>query len=184
MKLNENTLTILNIIITASIALITTLLTSRYTSKPEKQKTARFMFDNCYSPIYSLVEYKLFSKDITIEEVQEIGYDIIKICNSANNYYFPSIKIYAERLANSNVGNYNKNWDYFCSRFSMRYDSVCRMIGLPIRNSAYRLNRQHFISNWHFARLFAKNNWLTLLYCMLLIILSGYLCYINFANHT
>ncbi|ALS03083.1 hypothetical protein ATZ33_17375 [Enterococcus silesiacus] len=171
MKLDENQINILNIGLTAIIAIFTSILTSRHISRPEKQQTARLIFEKCYSPIYSLVEYQLFSKEMTKIEVNKIGNQIIEICDSADNYYFPSVKIYAERMAKADSSSYMEQWEYFSERFSMRYDNVCREIGVPIRNNAYRLNRRQYKDNFSFYRLFFKNNWLDLLFIIFLITL-------------
>lgn len=140
MELSENTLNILNILLTALIAIISGFITSKYTTKPEKQKTSRLIFEKCYTQIYSLVEYDLYSNKLTLDKVRKYGYQIIEICEQSNNYFYPSVKIYAERLANSDSGNYQEHWSYFSNRFSFRYDTVCNDIGLPLRNHAYRIN--------------------------------------------
>ena len=116
---NENTLSIINIAITVLLSLLTSLIAAKHVAKPEKQRTSRMIFDNCYSKIYSLVEYKLYSTGVTLVEVREIGIEIISICDSANYYYYPSVKHYAERMRDSNSSNYMENWQYLLSNSSL-----------------------------------------------------------------
>lgn len=163
----ENSVTIINILITALIAIVSSLITSHYATKPEKQITSRLIFDKCYSKIYSVVEYDLHSKDITLEKARYYGNEIVKICDQSNYYFYPSVKIYAERLVKSNKANYQENWDYFSMRFSLRYDTVCKDIGLPLRNHAYRLNRGQYRDNWDFFRLMISNDWPSVLFIIL-----------------
>lgn len=179
MVLSENILTLLNIIITALIAILTSFITSRYTTKPEKQKTSRLIFENCYSKIYSLVEFDLFSKDISLFKVRDYGEKIVEICNNSNNYYFPSVKIYAERLEKSTKDDYQENWEYFSQRFSFRYDSVCKNIGLPLRNSAYRINRNHYKNNRNLIYFALKNDWGSVISLIILFALMIFLFKIN-----
>lgn len=171
LELNENIVSIFNVLITALIAVVSGIITSKYSTRPEKQVTSRMMFDKCYSKIYSLTEYELFSKNMTLEKVRHLGAEIIEICNNADNYFFPSIKVHAEWLRNSNQDNFQENWDYFSSRFSMRYDIVCKDIGLPLRNKAYRMNRKQYVNEWHFFRLYAQNQWPSLLFIILLFLI-------------
>jgi len=171
MELNENIISIVNVLITALIAVVTSIITSKYSTKVEKQITSRIIFDKCYSKIYTLTEYELFSKKITLEKVKHLGTEIIKICNSADNYFAPSIKVHAEWLRDSNEANFQENWDYFSSRFSMRYDIVCKDIGLPLRNKAYLINRRQYVDKWHYYRLFAQTQWPSLLFMILLLLI-------------
>ncbi|WP_270345790.1 hypothetical protein [Enterococcus thailandicus] len=171
MDLSENTLNILNILLTALIAIISGFITSKYTTRPEKQKTSRLIFEKCYTQIYSLVEYDLYSKKLTLDKVRKYGYQIIEICEQSNNYFYPSVKIYAERLINSDSDNYQEQWNYFSTRFSLRYDTVCKDIGLPLRNHAYRVNRKQYENNWDLIRLILLNQWSDTLFLVLLLLI-------------
>lgn len=171
MDLSENTLTILNIFLTALIAIITSVITSKYSAKPEKQKTSRIMFDVCYSKIYSLVEYDLYSENITLEQVQAYGSEIVSICDGANNYFFPSVKVHAEWLRDSTESNYKETWLYFSKRFSLRYDTSCKDIGLPLRNKSYRINRNHYVDKWEHFKLNTLSEWPYFLFISITILI-------------
>ena len=175
MASNESTLSIINIAITVLLSLLTSLIAAKHVAKPEKQRTSRLIFDNCYSKIYSLVEYKLYSKDVTLVEVREIGNEIVSICDSVIYYYYPSVKHYAERMRDSDNSNYMENWQYFSKRFSMRYDTVCRDIGLPLRNNAYRLNHNQYQTDLEFWIYLIKNEWLEALFLLFIITVVIYL---------
>lgn len=169
--LSENAISFFNILITTIVALITAFLTSKYNAKPEKQITSRLIFDKCYTHIYSLVEYDLYSKTLTLQQVRDYGQDIIDICDQANNYFYPSIRVHAEWLRESNQENYQETWMYFSKRFSYRYDTVCKDIGIPLRNKAYRINRNHYHSNWELTRLALINDWPNALFMLILLLL-------------
>ncbi len=147
---------ILPAIITSAIAFLSALIGSRNFRNSDKRNTRRKMIENCYLPLYNLLEYKLY-QDLTLEKTQEIGKEIVSIFTSSNQYFYPSLKIYAERLVSSNQNNYFENWLYFCNRFDKEYDRSCKLIGLPIRSRAYRINRKQFHGNKQFYRIYFLN---------------------------
>lgn len=172
---DSNFFSLVEVVTTVLLAISTGILTSRITLKPEKQITARMMFDKNFSKIFYLTEPYLFSKEITLDETIDLGNQILEICNNSEGYYHPSIKSYARRLANSYDRDYQENWDYFSERFSMRYDKMCLSIGVPLRNSAYRVNYNQYHSNAKFWWLILKNDWLSFLLYSLMIIFVFYL---------
>lgn len=171
MILSENASTILDTLTTIGIALFTSLLAARYTSKPERQKTSRLLFEKSFSLIFVRVEKKLYSKEISLHEVHSFGKEILEICVKSNGYYHPSIKAYAEKLASATNQNYKEEWLYFSERFSMRYDATCKTIGLPLRNSSYRINHNQFSSRYRLLWLAVKNDWPSVGFALILLIL-------------
>ncbi|MCM2138930.1 hypothetical protein [Vagococcus fluvialis] len=174
--LNDNNIfSLVEVITTILLAIATGILASKITLKPEKQITARMMFDKSFSKIFYLTEPYLFSKEITLKQVNDLGNQIHEICNNSEGYYHPSIKSYARRLAKAYEGNYKEEWEYFSERFSMRYDKICLSIGVPLRNSAYRVNYRQYHSNAKFWWLIFKNDWFAFLIYLLMIIFVFYL---------
>ncbi|WP_203249310.1 hypothetical protein [Sporosarcina beigongshangi] len=71
-----------------------------------------------------------------------------------NMYYYPSLKIYAERLRIASEENYQELWGYFSGRFGDEYDRISRSIGVPIRTRVYRLSRSHYKDQGHWWRIY------------------------------
>ena len=174
--MNENNINSwIDLITTISIAIITVIFTSRFTLKPEKQSTDRMMFDRNKKKIFSKVEPFIFSKNISLEQVTDLGNQILLICHDSDGYYHPSIKGYAERLIDSTESNYLENWGYFSERFSMRYDKVCLSIGVPTRNSAYRLNHKQYNTKSKMFWMIFKNEWPSFLFILITLYLIYFL---------
>lgn len=45
---------------------------------------------------------------MTLEKARRLGTEIVEICNNADNYFFPSIKVHAEWLRDSNQDNFKE----------------------------------------------------------------------------
>lgn len=140
---------IIDTIISASIALLASLISARFISRREHQKTNRLIFEKCYSKIFQMIEYDLFSKEINLKTVRYYGNRIVRILENGNMYYYPSIKIYAERLENASEEKYKQYWEYFSERFSTEYNRVSRSIGVPLRTRVYQLSRKHYKNTMH-----------------------------------
>ncbi|WP_321388727.1 hypothetical protein [uncultured Enterococcus sp.] len=148
---------LIKIAVTILTASTTSIILIRNLARTQKSSTSQLIFDKCYFKIFSLIEYKLFSKELSLTEVRDIGSEIVEIFNSSEGYYYPSLKIYAERLAKSDTRNYQENWAYFSTRFSSEYDKVCAIIKIPLRSRAYRINRNQYGSWYDFLRVYFLN---------------------------
>ncbi|WEV45780.1 hypothetical protein OZX60_03360 [Streptococcaceae bacterium ESL0687] len=167
----DDILAYIDSIITILVAIISATAAVYYTGKPQKQVTERRIFESCYSKIYTLVEDLLFYEDLTLEETQELGKKILAICEKADNYYHPFIKVYAHNLIDATADNYQKEWLNFSQQFSTRYDRNCRQIGIPLRNYRYRILKGHLKNKPDIIFLIFKNYALDLVFLILLILL-------------
>ncbi|WP_368644802.1 hypothetical protein AB4027_06885 [Alkalibacterium putridalgicola] len=156
------------------LTIISSYATFKIGIKPEKQKTSRLLYEKSFLPIFNYVENDLYSKSITVKEAHEIANQIIILLSNSDGYYHPSVKDYALKLKRSNDKDYMKHWTYFSERFSYRYDRLCKDIGIPLRNSSYRINHKHYKNKFELIKLFIKLSWpvLFLLVLYLLMIYS------------
>lgn len=141
------TLNLNELFIPLLVAIISSYTTIVIGSKPEKQKTSRLLYEESFLPIFNYVEKYLFSKSITVEEAHIFADRILWLLEESRGYYHPSVKDYALKLKRSTTDNHIEMWTYFSERFSFRYDKLCKEIGVPLRNSAYRLNQRQY-KNW------------------------------------
>ncbi|MBE1555488.1 hypothetical protein [Sporosarcina limicola] len=134
--------------------MLAAFISARFISRREHQKTNRIIFEKCYSKIFQFIEYDLFSEKVRLETVRYYGESIVRILDDANMYYYPSLKIYAERLRIASEENYQELWGYFSGRFGDEYDRISRSIGVPIRTRVYRLSRSHYEDQGHWWRIY------------------------------
>lgn len=179
MDITETPFSFIDLIFTSLMTLLAAWLAPRHTKRPEKQATARLMFEKCYSPIFTLLEHDLFRADLSHAEVQKIGHNILEICDNSQNYYYPTIKVYSELLIISNSGNYQEIWEDFSNRFSRQYDLICKEIGLPLRNQEYRIYRGHFQTRTRLILLMIKNKVTINLLIVLFVYFIGLIYWFN-----
>lgn len=142
--------------------------------RKERIKTSRIIFEQCYSKVFHLIEYDLYSKDIKLKKVNLYGTKIVQIFEESSMYYYPSLKIYAERLRDAKDENFRALWLYFSRRFDIEYDRVCRAINIPIRTRVYRISRKHYENNKHFFYIYAfsgKDAWIDIISIVIPLIL-------------
>lgn len=140
---------ILEILVPATATFLAAIIAKKSLILPEESKTARMIFDNVYSKIFVLLEHHLFQK-VTLQEVRELGQKINSILEENPGYYYPSLKVYCERMIHANHKNYQEHFDTFCETFDKQYDICCKKIGIPLRSAAYRLNRKHYKGEFGF----------------------------------
>lgn len=156
-------------VIVALIGFLGAILGGRYSKRSEEQATARKTFELCYQSIFELIEYKFYSKDLSLEEYQELGNQFLAIFKKAKGYYYPSLKVYSEWLAEaSNIDEAIKNMESFTWTFDRQYSHVCSVIGLPTRSRNYRANTNQYRNESQLIYLsffdgYAWQNWLIII---------------------
>ncbi len=93
-------------------------------------------------------------KNINLKMVKFYGERIVEILDESNMYYYPSLKVYAERLRDSEEKNFKGLWLYFSGRFDREYDRICKIINMPLRTRVYRINRKHYENQKHFLHIY------------------------------
>lgn len=137
------------VLVPATATFIAAKIAAKSMTFPEESKTARLIFDNVYSKIFVLLEHQLY-QTTTLQQTREIGVKINNILELHPGYYYPSLKIYCERLIDSNHSNFQEHFDVFCDTFNRQYDICCKKIGVPLRSAAFRLNRRHYKGKFGF----------------------------------
>lgn len=136
-------------LVPATATFIAAKIAAKSMTFPEESRTARVIFDNVYSKIFVLLEHHLY-QTTTLQKTREIGWEINIILESNPGYYYPSLKIYCERMVDADHSNYQEHFDVFCETFNREYDICCKKIGIPLRSAAFRLNRRHYKGNFGF----------------------------------
>lgn len=129
-------------------------LSGRFIVRKERIKSSRLIFERSYSKVFRLIEYDLYSKSIELKIVKYYGAKIIQILDNSNMYYYPSLKVYAERLRDADEEDFQELWAYFSHRYDIEYDRVCKIIKIPIRTRVYRLSRKHYENSRHFSTIY------------------------------
>jgi len=144
-------------IITISLALlgvVGSIVAGRYVLMTERQVTARIVFEKSYFPIFSLIENVFYSEKLSVEEIREYARKILDIFDSADGYFYPSLKHYAEHLLSINTSNKDEEWHSFCWTFDRQYEKVTRSINIPRRSRYYRLNKNQYSDRFHLFRIY------------------------------
>lgn len=143
-------------VLTSIISIVAAKIGANSVVSSEKLKTARKTLYQSYIPIYKLLEYKMF-QDIPFEECVELCKQVIEIFDASDYHYYPSLKIYAEFVVDSDANTYLDDWKYFCKRFNREYDKYSRLLKLPKRSRSYRINRKQYEDDYHFFRIYFWN---------------------------
>lgn len=136
-------------LVPATATFIAAKIAAKSMVSAEESKTARLIFDNVYSKIFTLLEHHLY-QTTTLLETREFGSKINSILEANPGYYYPSLKVYCERMVHSNNADFQEHFDVFCETFNKQYDLCCKKIGIPLRSAAFRLNRKHYKGNFGF----------------------------------
>lgn len=140
---------VFNALVPATATFIAAKIAAKSMQFTEEGKTARIIFDNVYSKIFVILEHHLY-QSVTLEETKEFGLKINRILEKNPGYYYPSLKVYCERMVNADNTDFQEHFDVFCDTFNKQYDLCCKTIGIPLRSAAFRLNRQHYKGNLGF----------------------------------
>lgn len=152
-----------------SIAIISSYATYMIGLKSEQRKTDRLLYEKSFLPIFKYVEKDLHNKNLSLKETHELANQILIILSRSDGYYHPSVKDYALKIKRSNQDTYLGHWEYFSERFSLRYDKLCKKIGIPLRGAAYRLNQKQYKNIWEMVKLYFKLLWPSLLFILALL---------------
>lgn len=143
-------------VLTSIISIVAAKIGANSVVSSEKLITARKTLYQSYIPIYKLLEYKMF-QNIPYEECVGLCRQVIEIFDASDYHYYPSLKIYAESIIESDASSYLKNWKYFCKRFDREFDKYSRMLKLPKRSRTFRINRKQYEDDYHFFRIYFWN---------------------------
>ncbi|MCD5204540.1 hypothetical protein IV286_05965 [Enterococcus faecium] len=161
-------------ILVALIGFLGAVIGGKYSTKSEKQVTSRLIFDKAYSKIFILIEDNFYNKNLSDQEISNLGRQIYDILENADGYYYPSLKQYASWMFDP---KYNQNlqelWHSFCWTFDRQYEKTASEIGLPPRSRYYRMNKNQYSSKWNFLKIyfFSRYAWADFLLIIILIAL-------------
>lgn len=152
----NNLLIILDIIVAFILGILSTWVTLQTTNSSNKSMTARIMYEKIYHPVFKLLEQDLY-KSISLEKAIYYGSEILKVIHANPLYYYPSLRLYCERLVKSNHSNYQDNFMTVCWSIDKYLDKYSRIIGAPVRSTRYRLNTDQYDSKLKFSYLILAN---------------------------
>lgn len=143
-------------LISSIVTLLAAYIGFRASGLNNKHKTYIKMMECNYFPIFQVLE-KSFFREITLSEAIDLGNKIVSIIDKNPMYIDPSLRIYANRLVNSNQSDFQNNFMTFCSTFDENYDKTSRLVGIPLRSYAYRIDMGQY-----------ENKFKLYLYCIVL----------------
>lgn len=142
---SNSAINIIDIFVAVAIGILSAVVTVLTSNSHEKGLTSRILYEKIYQPIFTFIEPDLY-KSITHEKAIYYGEKILEVINQNSLYYYPSLRIYAERLSKSTDINYQNNFMTVCWSIDKYLDKYSRVIGAPIRSTAYRLNMNQYDS--------------------------------------
>lgn len=129
------------------LAITVAYVAGRYSAKQEQQITSRIIFEKCYHPIFTTIESDFYSKELTLEQMQNHAKEILEIFKNSNGYYYHSLEEYCYRLSIvTDISTAKELWLSFCWSFDRQLIKIEKSLGLPRRSFAYRMNRNQFSS--------------------------------------
>lgn len=160
-------------LLVAIIGFIGALLGGRYSMRSVKQETSRKVFEKAYSKIFLLIEDYFYAKDISDNKINSLGEEIYNILETAEGYYYPSLKHYALCMFSPDYkGDISEVWSNFCWTFDRQYEKVSRDIGLPIRSRYYRMNKDQYSSFPHFLKIYFVSSYAILDFVLIIIFIG------------
>lgn len=160
----------------AFIGFLGAIIGGKYSTKITKLETSRLVFDKSYSKIFSLIEDKFYNKNLSNNEIQKLGQEIYHILDSADGYYYPSLKQYASWMfSDTYSGNLQELWHSFCWTFDKEYERVSKQIGLPTRSRYYRMNKRQYSSKLDLFKIYFFSSYIIYDICILLMFVISFL---------
>lgn len=134
---------LLELILTIAVTLMSVYFGLKTAGITDKNNTAKQMIEKIYFPIFNLIEKDLY-KDITLTQAIDYGNKTLDIINQNPMYAYPSLKMYAYDLTQSDETNFNENFKRLCWSVEKHYDKYSKCIGLPLRSYSYRINNHQY----------------------------------------
>lgn len=142
---SDSALKLIDVIVPIIIGILGTVIAYKSSNSDEKGISARIMYEKVYHPIYTLIEDDLY-KNISYEKALFYGHQIADILSKTPQYFYPSLKLYNDRLISSDSKNYQHYFETVCWSVDVHIDKCSRTIGVPIRSGTYRLNMRQYDS--------------------------------------
>ncbi len=138
------------LLIEPSIALLIGILTIVVTKDSNKFEAARERLINAYHPIFLAAEPYLFKK-INTEAAKLFIARFNEIELEHSLFIYPSLRHWVCLLSAALTSDCSQSqldvyWTNICRYINSDYDNLCKKTHMPIRSTAYRLNKSQFSS--------------------------------------
>jgi len=159
---------------TLFIGIMSLLVTYKTCFNEERAKTSRLCLEKVYIPVFSIIEKDLF-QPISYSDAVKYGDIILSILESNPGYYYPSLKLYTERLINAEYKDYQDRFITVCDSVNRSLDKYSYYAGFPQRSFVYRFAKKQYQSPWELVMPYLRQYGLLTLLWFLLFVLVCFL---------